>query len=113
MLGKRFPGGVRVLAYSFDPGNFERGILYFKLKSIIFNPPLLFSPSNVIFLIKLTIMLLILSDKFSGKIRLELFKINFDKTKVLTIFILPIKINFLFYKIFKILSIFRSFSSKF
>ena len=52
---------------------------------------------NVIFLIKLTIMLLIFSDKFSGKIRLELFKINFDEAKVLTIFVLPIKINFLFY----------------
>jgi len=80
------------LAYSFDLGNFERGIHYFKVSH--FYPPLLFSPTNVIFLIleglpcqmKLKTMLLILSDKFSGKIRLELLKMNFDKAKVLTIY---------------------------
>ena len=46
-------------------------------------------------------MLLILSDKFLGKLRLELLKINFDKAKVLTIFILPIKVNFPVFQMFQ------------
>ena len=55
-------------------------------------------------------MLLILSDKFLGKLRLELLKINFDKAKVLTIFILPMKVNFpvfqMFQNLFHILQLF-------
>ena len=61
---------------------------------------------------KLKIMLVIVSDKFLDKLRLELLKIIFDKAIVLTMFILPIKVSFLFFQMFKILFIFRSFSSK-
>ena len=61
-------------------------VVFIISKSIIFYPPLLFSPTNVIFLIlegllcqiKVKIMVLIWSDKFLGKLRLELLKINFD-----------------------------------
>ena len=62
--------------------------------------------------IKLKIMLLIVSDKFKGKVRFELLKINFDKPRALTIFILPIKVSFLFFQIFNTFSMFRSFSLK-
>ena len=68
------------------------------LKSIIFTPPLFLCPMTVVFFIlgglpsqiKLKIMLLIVSGKSFGKLRLELLKINLDKARVLTIFILPI-----------------------
>jgi len=54
-------------------------------------------------------MLLIVSDKFLGKLRLELLKLNFDKARVLTMFILPIKVSFYFSRYLKSYSYFTAF----
>ena len=83
----------------------------------MFKPPLFFSPMIVAFIIlgglfshiKLKIMLLTAPDKQLGELRFELLKINLDKARVLTMLILPIKVSFLFFQIFKIFSILRNF----